>query len=34
MKKSSMALLIDARLLHYTYDKGSILVKSIYVYLS
>ena len=32
MKKSSTTLLMNARLLHYTYDGGSLLFKSIFVY--
>ena len=33
MKKSSTTLLMNARVLHYTYDKGSLFFKSIFVYL-
>jgi hypothetical protein len=33
MKKPLMTLLVDARHLHYKYDKGSILVKSVFIYL-
>ena len=30
-KKSSMALLMNAKVLNYTYDRGSLLFKSIFV---
>ena len=33
MEKSSMTLLMNARVLQYTYDRGSLLFKSIFVYL-
>ena len=33
MKKFAMILLINAMVLHYIYDRGSLLFKSIYVYL-
>ena len=33
MKKSSTTLLMNARVLHYTYDRGALRFKSIYVYL-
>ena len=32
-EKSLMTLLMNAKVLHYTYDMGSILLKSIYVHL-
>ena len=32
-EKSSTTLLMNARVLHYTYDKGSLLFKSKFVYL-
>ena len=33
MKKSSTTFLMNARVLHYTYDKGSLSYKNIIVYL-
>ena len=33
MKKSSINLFMNARVLYYTYDKGSLLFKTKFVYL-
>ena len=33
MKMSSMTLLMNARVLHYTYDRGSLLFTNIFAYL-
>ena len=33
MKKSSKTLLMNAKILHYTYDRGSLLFKNMFVYL-
>ena len=33
MKKFATTLLMNARVLHYTHDKGSLLFKSIFLYL-
>ena len=33
VKKSSTTLLMNGRVLHYTYDSGSLLLQSIVIYL-